>query len=233
MIALYLEEAAAGQAMAFAPDIPGTYGWGPSRHAALKSLRKDINWKLNWLKEHGLNLDVAGPEQIVESVPATGTASDYDTEGFFSWDAQTYTNQEVDQTRQIITWSRVDLLDLLNQVPPCKWDLRLIKGKRTISENLDHIAIAEWWYTSRVPGLSPARESWHDYPNDPLDKLMDIRIDVLVYLDGMARVEAPYRSRQYVRNGETWSGRKVLRRMTWHEVHHYKLLIDYITQLLK
>lgn len=222
---IYLEEAPTGRAMAFAPDIPGTYGWGPSRQAALEVLQEDIHWKSRWLKDHGLNLEFAEKLELVESVPAEGTASDYDTEGFFSWDAQPYSNQELSQVKQIISWSRADLLSLLDSLPRPFWEARFQQGKRTVAETVDHIAIAEWWYTSRVPNPNPLKESWRDYPAEPLDKLLAVRADVLSYLGGMSAIQEPQRTRQVVVNGETWTGRKILRRMVWHELHHYKILL--------
>ena len=56
-----LETARTGHTMAFAPDIPGAYGWGPDRQTALAVLAEDIRWKARWLNSHGLALaDRAG-----------------------------------------------------------------------------------------------------------------------------------------------------------------------------
>jgi len=204
-----LETARTGHTMAFAPDIPGAYGWGPDRQTALAVPPEDIRWKARWLNSHGLALAAGGPLRVVETVPATGTASHYDTEGFFRWDARAYTDREVEQTRQIISWSRAE-------------DVRLDAGKRTVAEVADHIAVAEWWYTWRIDVPNPLREDWREY---------SIRADVQLFLDEMARLHPSRRARQFVKNGETWTGRKVLRRMIWHEIHHYKLLLPYIDRL--
>ncbi|HOB34637.1 MAG TPA: DinB family protein [Bacillota bacterium] len=226
-----LETARTGHTMAFAPDIPGAYGWGPDRQTALAVLAEDIRWKARWLNSHGLALAAGGPLRVVETVPATGTASHYDTEGFFRWDARAYTDREVEQTRQIISWSRADLMALLETLPRGKWDVRLDAGKRTVAEVADHIAVAEWWYTWRIDIPNPLREDWREYPRDPAAKLAAIRADVQLFLDEMARLHPSRRARQFVKNGETWTGRKVLRRMIWHEIHHYKLLLPYIDRL--
>lgn len=227
MTAVYLEESPSGAAMAFAPDIPGSYGWGPNRGQAMDILAADIAWTSRWLQDHGLKRSTHGPLTIIETVPAMGTASSYDSEGFFSWDAQVYTEQDLEETKEIIGWSRSGLINYLKNLPQPCWHISPLPGKQTVAEVVEHIAIAEWWYTTRVPGANPLRVNWQDYPADPLDKLIAIRADVEHYLMGMKDIDLSQRAAVFIKNRETWSGRKVLRRMVWHELHHYKQLLKY------
>ena len=66
-----------------------------------------------------------GPLPGRRDVTVPGTASHYDTEGFFRWDARAYTDREVEQTRQIISWSRSTSWPAGDAAPGANGDVRL------------------------------------------------------------------------------------------------------------
>ncbi|HHY32064.1 MAG TPA: hypothetical protein GX515_03410 [Firmicutes bacterium] len=83
----------------------------------------------------------------------------------------------MDLTQKLLGFSREDLLCLIERLRnrEAALNLRLVEGKRTILEILDHIAIAEWWYAIRVlPDLSVVGD-WEDYDNSAFERMTSIR----------------------------------------------------------
>lgn len=140
--------------IAFAFDWPATCGWGPSLDAALDRLGRDVAFMSSWLAARGFDVPTApaaAETVILECLPATGDpAVECDTEGFYAWDAKPYTDAELAQTAMMLGFSRAELLSTIAGLSDAALDLRLVEGKRTVREIINHIAIAEWWYTTRI-----------------------------------------------------------------------------------
>ena len=223
-------------AFAFAFDWPGACGWGASLDAALSKLERDIAFTHSWLLSHGIECSYERPLRltVVETVPATGVPLECDSEGFFTWDANPYTDHEVDFTQKLLGFGREDLLRLMEGLRDreAALNLRLVEGKRTILEILDHIAIAEWWYATRVLPDPSVVGDWEDYGNTAFERLSSIRAMFLhTFLAGLRDAPASERCRTFCHMGETWSARKVLRRAVWHELLHYKQLLRLVPKV--
>jgi uncharacterized damage-inducible protein DinB len=118
-------------------------------------------------------------------------------------------------------WSRNDLLDLVQDVKEKRLHEN-VEGERfgSVAGILQHIAIAENWYFSHIGyGLE-----CNHLPENIFEMLAVVRENTekqLVKLIGDQRITNDY--------GEYWSGRKVLRRMLWHErdhIHHIKQILE-------
>lgn len=223
--------------IAFAFDWPATCGWGPSLDAALDRLGCDVAFMSSWLAARGFDVPTApaaAEAVIVECLPATGDpAVECDTEGFYAWDAKPYTDAELAQTAMMLGFSRAELLSTIAGLSDAALDLRLVEGKRTVREIIDHIAIAEWWYTTRIMAEPSQAKSWRDYGRDAHERLAAVR-DMFLrdYLPRLAEMPAAERAKQYVQGRETWSARKTLRRAFWHEMLHYKQLLRLVPKVL-
>lgn len=229
-----------------APDVPGACGWGPDEAAALERLRGDLRFTAEWLDSHNLRAHGHGPADeddangltddaaidVVELVAATGDPLECDPEGFFSVDGEPYDDAELHRTRDLLEASRGDLLALVADLDDEVLDRRLVEGRRTTRAILDHVAIAEHWYLTRVEGPFGIRESWRDYPTGTFERLPAIRADVDGYLESLASVPVDRRDETWVGDGERWSHRKVLRRLVWHELLHYKQLLRLVPKVL-
>ena len=108
-----------GESIAFAFDWPGACGWGASLDAALSRLERDIAFTHSWLLSHGIECSYESPLRltVVETALATGVPLECDSEGFFTWDANPYTDHEVDLTQKLLGFSREDLLCLIERLP--------------------------------------------------------------------------------------------------------------------
>lgn len=217
-------------AIAFAFDYPGACGWGPSEAEALDGLRADVVGTCEWLADHGL---VGPPEtvapgqfdvEVTERVPATGDPPACDSEGFFAVDARPYDGDDLARTRELLAASRGDLLDATADLDPETLDVRLVEGRRTVREVLDHVAVAEHWYVTRVEAPSGPRADWRAYPPGPFERLDAARADVERFLASLGDVPAADRAATRTVDGERWSASKVLRRLVWHERLHCEQL---------
>ncbi|MGE5560335.1 MAG: DinB family protein [Chloroflexota bacterium] len=222
----------------FAFDWPAACGWGPTLDAALAHLWPDIAFMADWLTKRGL--DVPAPPAafepaIGERLIATGDpAVECDSEGFYSWDAEPFSDGELVQTAMLLGFSRAELMAVVNGLSDAALDLRLVEGKRTIREILDHIAIAEWWYTTRVMADPGAARSWRDYGTDAHSRLAAVRdLYLREHLPRLAGMTEEERRRRLTLGRETWSARKTLRRAFWHEMLHYKQLLRLVPKVLR
>ncbi len=222
-LGVWVESNAAGHAIAFALDVPGACGKGSSLEAALDDLRGDLAWTDRWLALHGAEPAGTRRLNVAQTVEATGDPLHGDTEGFFDRDAVGFTDADLRRTRRFLAWSRTDLLSRLAPLGDAGLDMRTAPGTRTIREIVDHVAIAEWWYTTRnLENPSRARD-WREYGRDPFERLRRVRRMLEdEYLARLQAIPAGERSRQYVHNGEVWTARKALRRAVWHELYHLK-----------
>jgi hypothetical protein len=92
-------------------------------------------------------------------------------------------------------------------------DYRSAPHRMAIRRQLEHIASAEKWYLSHVwsglPRLRPARDVW--------ERLAAVRSQVIETLE-TATGDGLLTSKSV--SGETWTVRKVVRRLMYHEVFH-------------
>lgn len=222
--------------IAFAFEWPGACGWGPTLEVALDRLRRDVAFMSSWLAARGFDVvgAPAAEAAIVERLPATGDPTvECDTEGFYAWDAEPHTDAELAQTAMMLGFSRAELLTTITGLSDAALDVRLVEGKRTIREIIDHIAITEWWYTTRTLTEPSQAKSWRDYGRDAHERLAAVR-DMFLrdYLPRLAEMPDAERAGQYVQGRETWSTRKTLRRAFWHEMLHYKQLLRLVPKVL-
>jgi uncharacterized damage-inducible protein DinB len=138
----------------------------------------------------------------------------------------------VDETLRWLNASRSDLLSLVKGIHDDVLDKRLTEGKRTVREIVDHIAIAEWWYTTRIVPNPNSVPSWDKYGHDAFSRLRLVR-EMFVHdlAERMRQMPLENRGQVFERNGELWTPKKVLRRAVWHELLHLKQLLRLIPKL--
>ncbi|MCL5677621.1 MAG: DinB family protein [Firmicutes bacterium] len=222
------EVAANSSAIAFAFALPGACGWGPSLEAALERLRWDVHWEVHWLERHELASPVTSadaPFAVDETVAATGDPLKCDTEGFYRIDRQPLLPQQVGETLRLVGTAYRDITAVVSSLSEEQWTLPVAAGKRSPGQIVSHVAIAAWWYMTRIPG-APAIQHWREWPSAPLEQVsvsQQVAARVLREL-GEREVQAA----QHVLDGETWSARKVVRRLVWHGLWHLKELRRYL-----
>ena len=128
------------------------------------------------------------------------------------------TIQDVGRTLRLMDHTRRDLLELCSHLDSDTLRRRPKGGPRTVGNCLRHIAIAEWWYITRLEIALPT-----DFPRN--------HIELLHYTRGLAERELKRLTKHQrrlifqPRNDPSpicnlWTARKVLRRLVDHERLH-------------
>lgn len=221
-----------GRNLAWALGFPGCFSYGEDDQEALLRLpqsfvayQKWVNFKAgenSWLKDI-TDFDV----RLVETfrVYAINENYDvvvkgYDVNAWFQNDWVVLTEEEVHRGLLLMEWSRQDLLQLLEDIPPDLLDKNFAGERWNILGIVKHIGNAEWWYMNRL-GLSALNHQ--ELPQDVYSRIKLVR-------EELKKVMPDLIGKDLVRGkeGEFWSPRKLLRRVLWHEkdhIHHiYKLI---------
>lgn len=245
---LFLELGARdGWCMVHCPDLPGLGYKAASRDAALVLAPGRLAAEAAWAQGAG----IAGGSGCAAEMPALEVAGEVtsdvpvasgDTEATFPPDleplAEAYLAYVLSYTRA----SRRTLLDLVDRLGPGLADWRSAEGKRTIGEVLGHIADAEAFYAVRLEhpaqpggpeqpeGPQAAAELWKRYAGrdlglGPVERLVRTRELVV---DRLGRLSDEDRVRVIELRGETWTARKVLRRLAWHERYHTRQIESWL-----
>lgn len=226
--------------IAFAFDYPGACGWGASTAEAMDRLRADIRFTIEWMRGHGLQGPgdrpdavgkLAGELVIEERVPSTGNPLECDSEGLFELDRHPVDREALDRTRRSLHASRSDVLALTRELDEAILDHRLVSDRRTLREILEHVALAEHWYLTRVATAVSLPDTYRAYPTGTFERLEATREDVWRVLDRF-ETAAPIDADPHRVDGEAWTKRKVLRRLVWHELLHYKQLVTLVPKMV-
>lgn len=224
---LYLEVGTQdGWCMVHCPDLPGLGFKTSSKQAAVALAPGLLAAELAWAERFGvaaLGHDFAVAAEVNLPVPvATG-----DTEAVFGPELEPLDEAYLGYALAYAAASRRALLDLADRLGPELQGWRPADGKRTIGEVLGHIADAEAFYAVRLEDLTamepPAAAAlWKEYAGrdvglDPAGRLERTR---RLVLERLARLTDADRRRVTESRGETWTARKALRRLVWHERYH-------------
>ena len=195
--------------VAYILDLPGCFSSAKTEEAAVGKSRERIREYFEWLATHGE--DVVVPDLIEIKVDEhyvppdrqlreTSIGDIYIVNAFFRHDARPLTKEDLQESTRVLSYQREDLLALLDsQVAPEDEKLLL------------HVGSAEWWYWDRMDLAFP-RE---DLPDEWRARLSVTRAFTLDNLPSLLEL-----SDTKEKMGETWSARKLLRRVIWHERDH-------------
>jgi hypothetical protein len=217
--ALALESMEPGHHIAWVQALPGCFSSAPTQAEAVAGAPGAILAHLEWLQARGRPSALAGEPvetQVVEVFQAFPSPQDpdYIVNAFFEDDRRVLDAQEIDFALWFLEHSRRELMQAVSRFGPDQFALPIAPAPRdSLARVLNHLAHAEWWYFDRLDLADPL--DWPQLPDDPLIRLEQVRAHArrtLPKLAGEGRVT--------LRTGEQWSGRKLLRRMLWHERDH-------------
>jgi len=215
---------------AFVPSCPGCWVFGRNQERALEKVKTAVAEWFEWTERHG--------EQVLEPKDFELEVSevmkvDYNPveagkpEPLFWSEVPPVTKKDVARILRLIRYSREDLLKLVLNLSTECLDWHPPNKPRTIRNCLQHIAVVEPWYMSRLNINLPGR-----YPRN-LFKMLDftrkIVVDNLKTMprDRMRGIFQPTKDLSPICN--LWTARKVLRRLVDHERLHTKY-IDKVLQ---
>lgn len=232
-----LENNNEGRSVVWALDHFGCFCYGANGEAALAAMpgayAEYVEWisahtPTSWLPAENPEIDLIETQndylvnEFLEPVSEGGKL----VQAWFQTDWKPLTQVDVEYIIQILSWSRMDLLDLMAPSLPVhrgvteeQLDARYADEKWSIRQIISHIGRTEWWLLGNL-------DRAHDIsllPREPFERLIQERGLVMNTLPDLIDVH------QVVgREGEFWSPRKVVRRMCWHERDH----IQHIRRLL-
>ena len=235
---VYLEGNSSG-CMAHILSLPGCFTCGKTEAMALRNLTQAVKIHLIWLRKNKLINTV--PQGIVFQIAERQTGNppwlSGSTAALFLPDLIPPTSAEINNYIRLLRFSRSELLRLVTRLPEEILDYK-IKKRWTIRRNLDHIAMAEWWYLSRI-------KDWKELESIPqrvppgkiIERMQKTRNLAYRILHRLADskyhqvfIPTKYCNR---RLKETWTARKVLRRFIEHEREHYLNIKDILAQISK
>jgi len=204
---------------ACALDFLGFATHAESEAALIQRIPSKFAWHCAWLERHGL----PRPPPM-ERVEVAGRVAG--NEVLFGTDRDPATPAEIDSTLRLLACSRADLLGSLEALPrdAFDWDppyahFEAWASWRTIRQILAHIANTETRYYLPTIGhetrLAPAsgEGDWRAY-------LAAHRAETSACLELLR--DSPDLLRLREEPDDQWSVRKVLRRLVWHELMHWK-----------
>lgn len=212
---LGVEDIEPGHWVAFALDLPGCYSSGPTADEAAAGAPACISAYVAWRIQHGYPLALAEADTDVEIAGvfhSFRTSGGYIVNAFFEDDRRPLLLQEVQDALQLLDYSRHDLLAVIEQIPSQILDQPIANEVQgSIAGILGHIAGAERWYLESLGAVAERSRM----PEDQLDRLEWVRAEMRAQLPRLVGCAA-----LVDRTGESWSTRKVVRRMLWHERDH-------------
>jgi len=183
-------------------NLPGAAGNPPGAGGSLLGL----------LEEPWDDGDV--PEFVMaETIWARYQVANGRTNATFEPDLIPVLRSEVPGFLAVLACIRTRLLALKDRIPPEAYAYRSLPRRKTIEEQLRHMADCDYWYLTRLwdglPHLPRARDAWH--------KLDLNRRRALDKLENLSDAELALQRRK---DREVWTTRKVFRRFPYHEKFH-------------
>ncbi len=223
LIKVDLENGFEGKSIAWVQGQPGCFAYGKDGSEAIIRVPPVLLAYRNWIGEHTTEswLEDLGDFDIRLAEAMDWNDPKKPVSNWFQSDKQPLSQTDVERGNKLIAWSRNDLLELVNPLSTEALD-RSFEGERwSIRGILKHIAGAEWWYIDRLGLTSLKRE---DLAGDVFERLAQVRTNVEKVLpDLIENVEV----REV--EGELWTGRKILRRLAWHEKDHIQHILRLLT----
>jgi uncharacterized damage-inducible protein DinB/predicted RNase H-like HicB family nuclease len=223
---LAIEEIEPNHWVAYALNLPGCFSSATSPADAISQAPKKIAHYFVWLSAHNVSPSVANlpiETEVVEQVHSFESREEpgYIVNAFFEDDRRPLGYWDVEVALRLMEWTRQDLLVPVQDIESKRLNQPFNQEKfMSIGDILKHVAGAENWYLGQM-GFSLKREQ---LPSDVFEMLTVVRENAkkqLTNLVGESRITQT--------SGEYWSGRKVLRRLLWHERDH----THHIAQLLE
>ncbi len=212
-IRIGLETEMEGRALGFALDFPGVFAYGSDDGEVLLRIPHALLEFDYWVRNHTQapwfqldDLDF----RLTEIYP-TRFEGDYEVNAFFEDDRRILSTEECAQAALVHQWQREELLAGVETLPE-ELLTKLFPGQRwDILGILDHIAKVERWYLSQLDIDLPPTKPGAD-PFACLEQSFEAVHSVLPKLPEMEKIT--------VDQGETWSPRKFVRRLLWHQRDH-------------
>jgi hypothetical protein len=225
-----LENNIEGRSLAWVLDHPGCFAYGSDGTEAILRVPQALITYREWIGEKTAHswlsdledFDIALTE-VFECYKVSSGDREIEINAFFQDDTRPLSAVEIDQVSQLLTWSGLDLEQLISPLAPQQREQKFPGERWSIDGVVRHVANANWWYLSRLDLAVVSRDQLSNNPVERLDQVHELMINCLPALKNRPDLREV--------EGENWSARKVLRRALWHiRDHHFH--IEHLLTLL-
>jgi predicted RNase H-like HicB family nuclease len=206
-----LEEGPDGATLVHSLSVPGCVAGGATQEEALAAFPGVLAAWLRTLESTGERVPPRDAEleiTVDEWVTTEADVAAGESRACFEWDLQPATPGDIARDLRRLGDLRGLLLREIRRRPDAELD-HGFGGEWTARRAIEELARAQWWTLSRL-GASPLAEL-PDHTVGRLDTAMALIISVF------SEMEPEARARVLDLEGETWTARKVLRRLLWLE----------------
>lgn len=218
--AVTLERGRDGGYLAWVHELPGCFARAASRPAVEAKLRPAIEEFCRWLRAAG----EAVPEEpveyaIVAEVETPLLSAQADSDVLLEPDRAALDAPSLSRLEAWLRLSRRDLLRTLDRVDTAAWEWKPEGGPRSVREHLQHLAFVEFMYAAWTFDLR-SKDGIAEFLSwtrrIALDRLRDLARSGDARVTQAAWSGAP--------RPESWTARKALRRLLWHERLHLRAI---------
>lgn len=206
---------------AFVPNCPGCWVFGRNQESAINKVKAAVSEWYTWAKGHGEVVEIppairVEPAEVMHVTYNPAEAGK--PEPLFWSEVLPVSTKDIERTLRLMEYSRRDLLGACSNLDRRAFRWKPNEGPRTIGNCLNHIAIVEWWYITRLNIDLP-----EDLPGDVFE-LLDYTRRLAKRSLGRLSKEKRRRIFQPKKDPspicDLWTARKVLRRFVDHERLH-------------
>lgn len=199
-----------GGYLAHVPELPGCVARGKTKEQVITSIRATIDAYLTLRRKRGHGA-LPGDESVELDIVET-------EEMTFPPDCAPLDEQDLTELCEQAALSRQALIEFLKTVPAQALTWQPDRESWQLGNIVAHIASADLWYASRLQEGGLPTLLWR----------LDLGRSVL--LRCLQELPSNMRGRVTTHNGETWTPRKVARRMLEHEQEHLDNLRELVAK---
>lgn len=200
----------------FTYEPPGLLVRANSMVEAMELAPKAAQGLANFLTQCGSPYPNAGPSPdiiVTETKRRRGKVANGNTSITFEMDKVPVDAEEVPRFLIVLAHQRREFMELRDLIPEGGYDYKSLPHRKTILEQLIHVAGCDRWYLSRL---------WSDLPRLPRsqDVWNKLELNRERVIDKLLALTPEDRAMVVRTEGEVWTCRKFMRRLMYHERFH-------------
>jgi predicted RNase H-like HicB family nuclease/uncharacterized damage-inducible protein DinB len=204
-------------------DLLGCVAKGSTTDEAIANTSNAIRAYQKFLKRHGEPIDLGGEvkAKIVEHVMEGQWLGNGDPALVFQFDLKPITPKEIETYLQHLDWSRAEIIKLVSGLTHDQLEKEPGNKQRPIRIMLEHMLESEYFYLAsfldKIEGLPAPGSIVRKREGDLLKWMSHVRSIEVERLHALTPDE---RSKSIEHWKQTWTARKMFRRMLEHEWEH-------------
>jgi len=214
------------ESMVFFRELPACFSVAATSELALQAAPAAITEYLRWLKINDIVLFENEVRAINVVLAERLRIADDQPGPRFEADLAAPTDQEIDNALNVCATARAEIIELYDEVPSTLRDTIQTPESWSLTQHLEHILKAEFWYVSC---LSEQPETMPPVKMEDISmKLFENAMDNEIFLRELTPEQ---RARVFIRDRAEWTAAKTLRRMSGHLREHYPWMLQLTRQL--